>query len=84
MKITSSEYNIQIECESEYEVVKVLAAVVGLAVEMKPSVPVYPALASTASHLQGALKALQWDRSIPEQKSAQSPVQNACSAPHQS
>ena len=71
MKITSNEFRIQIECESEYEVVKALAAVVVLAVEMKPNAPVYPALASTVSHLRESLKALQWDRNIPEQKLAQ-------------
>ncbi len=74
MKITSNEYHIQIECESEYEVVKALAAAVVLAVEMRRNAPVYPALASTASHLQEPLKALQWDRHTPEQKTVQSDV----------
>lgn len=84
MKITSDEYRIQIECESEHEVVKALAVAVGLAVEMKPNVPVFPALASTASHLREALKALQWTRSIPEQKPAQPADQNCCSDSHKS
>lgn len=65
MKITGNGYHIHIECESEHEVVKTLAAMVVLAVEMKPNAPVYPALASTVSHLREGLEALQQEQRIP-------------------